>query len=78
MPKFLCWRNNSRLSFEQSVISHKSFTVEEVAVILSLVDLYSSAFDWAAFKLLKIGDEKYTFVFQLVGGIHKIIKVWVK
>lgn len=78
MSKFLCWRNTSRQTFEQSVVSHKSFTVEETAVILSLVDVYSSCFDWAAFQLLRIGDGKYTFVFQLVGGCFKTIKVWVK
>lgn len=78
MSKFLCWRSNSRLTFEESVIAHKAFTVEEVAVILSLVEVYSSCFNWAAFQLLRIGDEKYTFIFQLVGGIHKTIKVWVK
>lgn len=78
MSKFLCWRNSSRLSFEESVVAHKSFTIEEVAVILSLVNVYMKCFDWAAFQLLRIGDGKYTFVFQLVAGCHKTIKVWVK
>lgn len=78
MSKFLCWRSDSRLTFEESVISHKSFTVEEVAVILSLVEVYSSCFNWAAFQLLRIGDEKYNFTFQLVGGVHKTIKIEVK
>lgn len=78
MSKFLCWRSNSRLTFEESVVAHKAFTVEEVAVILSLVEVYSSCFNWAAFQLLRIGDEKYTFIFQLVGGVHKTIRVSVK
>lgn len=78
MSKFLCWRDTLGYSFEQSVVSHKSFTVEEVAVILSIAEVYSSAFDWAAFQLLRIGDDKYTFIFQLVAGVHKTIKVWVK
>lgn len=78
MSKFLCWRDSLGYSFEKAVVSHKAFTVEETAVILSLVQVYSAAFDWAAFQLLRIGDEKYTFIFQLVGGYHKTIKVIVK
>lgn len=73
--RFLVWRDNSRLSFEQAVISHKSFTVEEVAVILYVYNVYSACFDWATFQLLRIGDAKYTFTFQSVAGCFNSIKV---
>lgn len=75
--KFLCWRSNSRLSFEECVIAHKSFTIEEVAVILSLYSVYSSCFDWAAFQLLRIGDEKYTFIFQRIPNGVNTVKITV-
>lgn len=77
MAKFLIWRDNRRCTFEQAVCSHKAFSVEEVAVILSIYNVYSSCFDWAAFQLLRIGDEKYTFIFQSTCG-HNSIKVSVR
>lgn len=71
--KFLCWRSNSRLTLEKCVVAHGAFTVEEVAIILSICQVYSSCFDWAAFQLLRIGDEKYTFIFQrLPNGVDSI------
>lgn len=66
MSKFLCWRSTSRVDFESAVVSHKAFTVEEVAVILTIVRVYMNCFDWAAFELLRIGDDKYTIIFQRV------------
>lgn len=73
MSRFLCWRSNYRQSFEEAILSHKSFTIEEVAVIMSIYDVYSSCFDWAAFQLLRIGDGKYTFIFQrMVNGVNTI------
>lgn len=66
MKKFCVWRSNMRLSVEDVVTSHKSFTVEEVAVILSIIGVYKRCFDWAAFELLRIGDHKYRIVFQRV------------
>lgn len=72
-PKFLCWRSNTRMSFEDAIVSHKSFTVEEVAIILSICQVYASCFDWAAFQLLRIGDGKYTFIFQrMPNGVNTI------
>lgn len=71
--KFLCWRSYSRLTFEECVVSHKSLTVEEVAVILSIYQVYAACFDWAAFQLLRIGDGKYTFIFQrLANGVNTV------
>ena len=73
MSRFVCWRSNYRQSFEEAILSHKSFTIEEVAVIMSIYGVYSSCFDWAAFQLLRIGDGKYTFIFQrMVNGINTV------
>lgn len=73
MTRFLCWRSNYRQSFEEAILSHKSFTIEEVAVIMSIYHVYSSCFDWAAFQQLRIGDGKYTFIFQrMVNGVNTI------
>lgn len=77
MSRFLCWRSNSRLSFEESVVAHKSFTIEEVAVIMSIYHVYSSCFDWASFQLLRIGDRKYKFIFQLFPNGVKTVKICV-
>lgn len=75
--RFLCWRSNTRLTFEECVVTHGSFTIEEVAVILSIYSVYSSCFDWAAFQLLRIGDGKYTFIFQRMPNGVNTIKITV-
>lgn len=56
-------------------MAHKSFTIEEVAVIFSIYQVYASCFDWAAFQLLRIGDGKYTFIFQRIANGVKTVKI---
>lgn len=54
---------------------HSSFTEDEKCLVIGLVNMYLSAFDWAGFQLLRIGDSKITIILQKDPSGLKTIKI---
>jgi hypothetical protein len=73
--RFVCWRSSYSVSFEDCVNEHSTFSDDEKCLIIGLVNMYLSAFDWAGFQLLRIGDSKITIILQKDPSGLKTIKV---
>lgn len=73
--RFICWRSNYRTSLEDLVNNHSLLEDYERRNILFLVSLYAHVFDYSSFQLLRIGDDKYCFIFQLTPDGVRTIKI---